>query len=106
MVVMIMERVTVGLRGELTHWLLEIKTGVYIGDVNAMVRDRLWDRCVQKRGAGSVFQAWNTNTAQGFAMRIAGENDRQIKDWEGVQLILEAKDSLTDVQKRRILSER
>jgi CRISPR-associated protein Cas2 len=102
MIVMVLERVTRALRGELTHWLLEVKAGVFVGDVNAMVRDRLWEKCTGQRGGGSVFQAWTTNNEQGFMMRLEGENDRSIVDWEGVQLIQETADCLDAVQKRRM----
>ena len=40
--VMLLERVSPGLRGELTRWLLELKAGVFVGRVSAMVRERLW----------------------------------------------------------------
>jgi len=106
MLVMVLERVTLSLRGELTQWLLEVKAGVFVGDVNAMVRDRLWDQCLNRRGSGSVFQAWTTNTEQGYKMRISGENTRSVVDWEGVQLIQETVDCLDKVQKRRIREER
>lgn len=103
MVVMVLEKVSQSLRGELTRWLLEIKAGVYVGDVNGMVRDRLWLKCTSRRGAGSVFQAWSTNNEQGFTMRMEGENNRSVVDWEGVQLIQEAADCLDEAQKRRII---
>jgi len=106
MVIMVLEKVSPSLRGELTRWLVEIKTGVYIGDVNAMVRDRLWLKCTSRRGAGSIFQAWSTNNEQGFTMRIEGENNRSVVDWEGVQLIRETVACLEPAQKRRITEER
>jgi len=106
MIVMVLEKVSVALRGELTRWLLEVKTGVYVGDVNAMVRDRLWQKCVDRKGVGSVFQAWSTNNEQGFAMRVEGETNRTVVDWEGVQLIQEVAECLDKVQLRRILENR
>ncbi len=106
MMVMVLERVTLTLRRELTRWMVEVKAGVFVGDVNAMVRDRLWEKCSRQRGAGSVFQAWSTNNEQGFAMRIRGENCRSVVDWEGVQLIEEQVSCLDAVQKRRIREER
>lgn len=106
MIVMVLEKVSVALRGELTRWLLEVKTGVYVGDVNAMVRDRLWQKCVDRKGAGSVFQAWSTNNEQGFAMRVEGETNRTVVDWEGVQLIQEVAECLDKVQLRRIVENR
>ena len=32
------------LRGDLSKWLLEINTGVYVGQMNARVREKLWER--------------------------------------------------------------
>jgi CRISPR-associated protein Cas2 len=102
MVMMILEKVKVSLRGELTRWLIEVKPGVYIGHVNGMVRDKLWDYCCKDNRAGIVFQAWSANTEQHFKMRMNGDSQRQVMDWEGLQLIAEAKDELKAAQKRRV----
>ena len=75
---MVLQKVPQALRGELTRWLIEVKAGVYVGHVTAMVRDRLWEKCQRSARAGSVFQAWNTNNEQRFQMRIAGENGRSV----------------------------
>lgn len=32
------------LRGDLTKWLIEIDTGVFVGNLSARVRDSLWER--------------------------------------------------------------
>jgi CRISPR-associated protein Cas2 len=87
MMVMILERVPAGLRGELTRWLIEPHVGVFIGHVSALVRDKLWQKCITSQEAGGVIQAWTTNTEQRFAMRRSGATNRQIVDFEGVQLI-------------------
>lgn len=106
MVIMVVEKVPVSLRGELTHWLLEVKTGVYIGDINARVRDRLWRKCCERKGAGVVFQAWSTNTEQGYQMRLEGESYRKVVDWEGIQMITDTSAVMTGVQLRRIKGDR
>ena len=87
MIVMILEKVPLRLRGELTRWLVEPRTGVFIGHVNAMVRDRLWQKCCNARGSGGVVQMWSTNNEQHFAMRMNGDTSRQIVELEGLQLI-------------------
>ncbi len=102
MVVMVLEKVPQSLRGELTRWLVEVKTGVYIGHVTGMVRDLLWKKCSESRGAGGVFQAWSTNNEQHFKMRISGLIGRSVVDWEGVELIQEGKEVLTKAKRRRI----
>ena len=88
MIVMILEKVPSRLRGELTRWLLEPHTCVYVGHVNAMVRDRLWDKCCKARGTtGGVLQIWSTNTEQRFKMRMHGQTRRKIVNLDGIQLI-------------------
>jgi CRISPR-associated protein Cas2 len=87
MMVIILESVPGAVRGELTRWLLEPHPGVFVGQVSAMVRDRLWDQCCHKCKDGGVVQIWSTNTEQRFEMRIHGNTRRSVVDWEGVQLI-------------------
>ncbi len=87
MVVMILAKVPTSLRGELTRWLIETRPGVFVGHVNAMVRDRLWDKCCEKKRAGGVLQIWSTNTEQRFKMRACGDTQREIVEFDGLQLI-------------------
>ena len=87
MVVMILDKVPVSLRGELTRWLIEPRPGVFVGHVNAMVRDLLWQKCCGKAGEGGVTQIWSTNTEQHFQMRAWGDTRREIVEFDGLQLI-------------------
>ncbi len=87
MVVMILEKVTTGLRGELTRWLIEPHSGVFVGHVTARVRDALWEKCIQRKRSGGVIQIWNTNTEQRFAIRMQGDTIRELLEVEGLQLI-------------------
>ncbi|MBM3144075.1 MAG: type I-E CRISPR-associated endoribonuclease Cas2 [Chloroflexi bacterium] len=88
MIVMILERMTPALRGELTRWLVEPHTNVFVGNVNAMVRERLWQKCCKLTGSkGGVVQIWSTNTEQRFAMRLHGETQRNIVELDGIQLV-------------------
>ena len=87
MVVMILEKVPVSLRGELSRWLIEPRTGVFVGHINAMVRERLWKKCCDKKRAGGVIQIWTTNNEQCFQIRMHGTTKRRVVDFEGLQLI-------------------
>ena len=87
MIVMILEKAPAALRGELTRWLIEPRSGVFVGHVSARVRDALWDKCSGDPRAGGVVQVWSTNTEQHFAMRLAGDTSRLLADGEGLQLI-------------------
>jgi len=84
---MILEKVTRGLRGELSRWMIEPHPGVFVGHVNALVRDKLWEKCCQKRGAGGIIQIWSSNNEQHFLMRISGNAARRLVEFEGLQLI-------------------
>lgn len=87
MMVIILESVPSALRGELTRWLIEPHPGVFVGHVSAMVRDRLWDKCSQRRKTGGVVQIWSTNTEQHFKIRMCGDTSRSLTEIEGLQLI-------------------
>ena len=87
MIVMVLESVPGSLRGELTRWLVEPHTVVFVGHVNAMVRDRLWKKCCDAKRTGGVIQAWSTNTEQRFKIRMAGTTTRDVVDLDGLQLI-------------------
>jgi len=86
-VVMVLERVSTSLRGELTRWLLEARAGVFIGTVSADVRDRLWEKACQKRGSGAGVLIHRATTEQGFAVHVCGEPGREIVDFEGLTLV-------------------
>lgn len=87
MTIIILERVSPSLRGELSRWFIEPHTGVFIGHVSAMVRDKLWEKCCDKVGDGGVLQAWSTNNEQRFTMRTYGDTKRTIVEYEGLQLV-------------------
>jgi CRISPR-associated protein Cas2 len=87
MVIMVLESVPGSLRGELTRWLIEPHPGVFVGHVNAMVRDRLWKKCCEAKRAGGLVQAWSTNTEQRFQIRMAGDTKRAVVNLDGLQLV-------------------
>lgn len=87
MVIFILERVPPGLRGELSRWFLEPKTGVFVGKVSASVRDRLWDKaCGQAKGGGCLM-IHKSDNEQGFQIRSWGEMARSVEDFEGLFLV-------------------
>ncbi len=87
MVIVILEKVPKGLRGELTRWMLELKTGVFAGSVSGMVRDRLWQKLTDESRDGSCLMVHSDNTEQGFSIRMSGEPSRHVVDFEGLSLI-------------------
>lgn len=80
------------MRGELTRWFLELKPGVFIGKVNARIRDLLWERICQTDAANGAVMAYAAPNEQGFSLRVFGVPKRRVKDFEGIQLITIQKD--------------
>lgn len=88
MVVMTLELVPPGLRGGLTRWLIEVAPGVYVGDVNALVRDLLWQAVTEEiADTGRAVLAYQTNNEQGFAIRMHGDTKRSPIELDGLQLV-------------------
>lgn len=87
MTVIVLERVPVGVRGELTRWMLEIHTGVFVGSLSARVRDLLWDQVCDQMREGAAFLVYQTNNEQGFALRSCGRTDRRLIQVEGLFLV-------------------
>lgn len=87
MVILILERVPPGLRGELSRWMIEPHAGVFVGNVSALVRDKLWDKVgAQKRGGAAVL-IHSARNEQGFQVRTHGVTSRQQVEWEGLALV-------------------
>jgi len=74
------------LRGELTRWLLEISTGVYVGHLSARVRDRLWDRIIDDVGKGRALMVWSTRNEQRMQFRVHN-HAWIIEDFDGLSLM-------------------
>lgn len=85
--VMVLESVPVGLRGELTRWLIEPHPGVFVGHVSALVRDRLWLKCCEGLRDGGAVQIWSTANEQRFTLRTYGALRREVVNFEGLKLI-------------------
>ncbi len=95
MLVVITENVPSRLRGRLAVWLLEIRAGVYIGNVNRKIREMIWEQITALTDDGNVVMAWSTNTESGYDFQTLGENRRIPVDYDGLRLVsfLPPKDS-------------
>ena len=87
MVVLILERVPASLRGELSRWMLEPRTGVFVGKLSAIVRDKLWQKAARGAKGGAGMLIFSSQTEQGFSMRMFGDTTRAMMDWEGLLLV-------------------
>lgn len=57
------------LRGDLSKWLCEINTGVYVGNVSSRVRDALWERVCQNLKNGQATMVLTTAGEQRMDFR-------------------------------------
>jgi CRISPR-associated protein Cas2 len=87
MLVIVVENVPPRLRGRLAVWLLELRAGVYVGDVSRRVREMVWQQVGSGIGGGNAVMAWTANNEQGFAFETAGENRRVPRLMDGVTLV-------------------
>lgn len=87
MVLITMENVTERLRGECTRYLLEIKTGVFLGTINAPVRELLWKKIIESNDAGGAVMAYSAQTEQGFSLKMHGNPRKKVVDIDGLFLI-------------------
>lgn len=87
MVVLCMETAPAGLRGEMKKWLLEVKPGVFVGNISALVREKVWEKVCSATPAIDAVLIHSDKTEQGFSMKMTGQPQRCIEDFEGIQLI-------------------
>ncbi|AXW14467.1 MULTISPECIES: type I-E CRISPR-associated endoribonuclease Cas2e [Ralstonia solanacearum species complex] len=86
-VVVVTEDVPPRLRGRLAIWLLEVRAGVYIGDVSRRTREMLWEQLVEGREDGNVVMAWASPHESGYEFQTLGANRRLPVEFDGLQLV-------------------
>ena len=87
MIVVVTEVVPPRLRGRLAVWLLEVRAGVYIGDVSRRIREMIWEQINALADSGNVVMVWATNTESGFDFQTYGKNRRVPVDYDGLRLV-------------------
>lgn len=86
MIVLTLTDCPIALRGDLTKWLLEINTGVYVGRVSARVRDYLWERVVRNIKNGRATLVYTANNEQKMEFRLH-HSGNEIVDFDGLKLV-------------------
>lgn len=87
MLVIVVENAPDRLRGRLACWLLQVRAGVYVGDVSKRVREMLWAQVEGGIGAGNAVAAWRASNESGFELATVGANRRVPVDFDGLQLV-------------------
>lgn len=89
------------LRGDLSKWLLEVNTGVYVGNISARVRERLWQRICDHLRHGRATMVFHTNNEQHMDFLVHNTTWNPV-DFDGVKLM---RHPTSTGKKENILSE-
>ena len=87
MLVIVVENVPPRLRGRLAIWLLEVRAGVYVGNVSRRVREMIWGTVIKGIEEGNAVMVWSTNTESGFDFLTWGANRREPVEIDGLKLV-------------------
>ena len=87
MVVLVLSAVPDGLRGHVTRWLLQISPGVFVGNLSARVRERLWQIVVETMGTGRAIMVFRARNEQGLSFLTWGD-PWVPTDFEGLTLMV------------------
>lgn len=87
LLVVVTENVPPRLRGRLAIWLLEVRAGVYVGDVGRKTREMLWEQLVEGHEDGNVVMAWASRGESGYEFQTLGSNRREPVDHDGLRLV-------------------
>ncbi|MDU2558520.1 MAG: type I-E CRISPR-associated endoribonuclease Cas2e [Anaerococcus prevotii] len=82
-----LSKVKSSLRGDLTKWMQEIDTGVYVGNFNSKVRENLWQRIINNIGDGSATMSYSYRNEIGYDFKTYN-TDRKVIYSDSIPLIL------------------
>jgi len=86
-IVVVTENVPPRLRGRLAIWLLEVRAGVYIGDVSRRTREMIWQQLSEGYEQGNVVMAWASHHESGYEFQTLGQNRRLPVNFDGLRLV-------------------
>ena len=88
MLVIVVEDAPPRLRGRLAVWLLEVRAGVYVGDVSKATREEIWSHVLRGIGPdGNGVAVWADRNEQGYSVATVGANRRIPVDIGGLTLV-------------------
>lgn len=86
MTVVTLTNVPSSLRGDLTKWLQEISTGVYVGNINARIREELWKRIIDNIKQGQVTLSYAKRNEIGYDFMVHNTK-REVIYYDGIPLV-------------------
>lgn len=85
--VIVLERVPPGVRGDLSRWMMQPATGVFVGNIPTQVRGLLWERVCGHRRTGACVTVTSALNEQGYEIRQHGDRTVELIDLDGLALI-------------------
>lgn len=86
MIVVTLTNVPLSLRGDLTKWLQEISTGVYVGNINSRVRDELWKRIIDNIKQGQATMSYSKRNEIGYDFMVHNTN-KEVINCDGIPIV-------------------
>lgn len=80
------------LRGDLTKWMQEISVGVYVGNFNTKVREKLWQRILESVDVGEATMSYSYRNEIGYTF-LTHNTNREVIDIDGIPLVYILKES-------------
>ncbi len=90
MTVIVVENVAPRLRGRLNVWMLEIRAGVYIGNLSQRHRAMVWSQVrneIDNGDQGNAVLMWGAPNETGFDFDTHGPNRRIPREMDGIKFI-------------------
>lgn len=88
--VLITEKFPASLRGEITRWMIEVKSGVFIGTLSRLVRDLLWEKIektTKVKNQGGAILIEPAANEQKYQIKSCGNFSRIPRNIEGLNLM-------------------
>ncbi len=87
MMAIVLENAPARLRGRLAVWLLEVRSGVYVGTYSVKVRDMIWEHIEAGLEDGNAVMVWDAPVESGFDFWTLGKNRRIPIEMDGLKLV-------------------
>lgn len=97
MMVIVLSKCPASLKGDLSKWLFEVATGVYIGNPSKRVRENLMLRIKEKLKAGRAVMVCSERSEQGLSFEVVGSKWIPV-DFDGIELMFHPDKSKIDFE--------
>ena len=87
MMVIVLENAPARLRGRLAVWLVEVRSGVYVGVYSVKVREMIWNHVQEGIEDGNAVLMWSASNESGFDFLTLGKNRRIPIEMDGLKFV-------------------